>query len=102
MGYSTVGYTGVSNCIGSPMPLTLTLPPKIEALLRQRAEISGQDLATVALALLTVGLSLNGHDFLQSLEGIQNGLDDFEQGRFCSFDAFIAEQNQKYSLSLEA
>jgi hypothetical protein len=84
------------------MPLTLTLPPKIEALLRQRAKLSGQDLATVALAVLTVGLSLNEHEFLESLDGIQNGLDDFEEGRFCSFDAFIADQNQKYGISLEA
>lgn len=29
-------------------------------------------------------------------------LDDFEQGQFSSLKDFIAEQNQKYGLSLEA
>ncbi|HBB35662.1 MAG TPA: hypothetical protein DDZ80_10105 [Cyanobacteria bacterium UBA8803] len=84
------------------MPLTLTLPPKIEALLRQRAENSGQDLATMALAVLAFGLSFDESDFFEALEGIQRGLDDFDRGQFSSLEQFIAEQNQKYGLSLEA
>jgi hypothetical protein len=46
-------------------------------------------------------LSLND-DFFAAIEGIQQGLDDFEQGRFSSFEDFIAEQNEKHGLSLEA
>ncbi|MGB3295711.1 MAG: hypothetical protein WBB01_22230 [Phormidesmis sp.] len=84
------------------MTLTLTLPPKIEALLRQRAERTGQDVSSVALALLAFGLSFDDQDFVEALEGIQLGLNDFEQNRFFSFEEFIADQNQKYGLSLEA
>jgi hypothetical protein len=39
---------------------------------------------------------------LDGIEGIQQGLDDFEQGRFSSFEDFIAEQNEKHGLLLEA
>jgi predicted transcriptional regulator len=84
------------------MTLTLTLPPQLEALLRQRAQQTGQDVASMALAVLALGLSFDDQDFFEALVGIQQGLDDFEQGRFCSFDDLIAEQNQKYGLALEA
>ncbi len=84
------------------MTLTLTLPPKLEALLRQRAESTGQDLASIAVAVLAFGLSVDEGDFFKALEGIQQGLKDFEEGRFCSLDDFIVDQNQKYGLSLEA
>jgi predicted transcriptional regulator len=83
------------------MPITLNLPPKIEALLRQRAESVGQDISQVALAVLAFGLSLDDQDFFECLNGIQRGLDDFEQGRFSSLEEFVAAQNQKYGLSLE-
>lgn len=83
------------------MPITLNLPPKIEALLRQRAETTGQDITQVALAVLALGLSFDDRDFFESIDGIQRGLDDFEQGRFSSLEEFITEQNQKYGLSLE-
>nr|WP_322663528.1 hypothetical protein [Dendronalium sp. ChiSLP03b] len=84
------------------MSITLELPPKVEALLRQRAESTGQDISQMALAVLTLGLSLDDRDFFEALKGIQRGLDDFEQGQFSSLEDFIAEQNQKYGLSLEA
>lgn len=83
------------------MPITLNLPPKIEALLRQRAESSGQDISHIALAVLALGLSLDEHDFFESLNGIQRGLDDFERGQLSSLEEFVAEQNQKHGLSLE-
>ncbi len=83
------------------MSITLELPPQIESLLRQRAETTGQDVGQVAVAVLTWGLSLNDEDFFETLNGIQRGLDDFEQGQFSSLDDFVAEQNQKYGLTLE-
>lgn len=83
------------------MSITLDLPPNIEALLRHRAESTGQEISQIALAVLTLGLSLDDQDFLESLSGIQQGLDDFEQGRFSSLEDFVAEQNQKYGLSLQ-
>ena len=84
------------------MTLTLTLPPEIEALLRQRADRTGQDVSSIAVALLAFGLSFDEQDFFEALEGIQAGLDDFEQGRFCSFEEFISDQNKKRGLSLKA
>jgi len=83
------------------MSLTLNLPPKIEALLQQRADRTGQDVASIALVLLAFGLSLDEKGFFVVLEGIQQGLDDFEKGQFSSVEDFIAEQNQKHGLSLE-
>lgn len=47
------------------MTLTLSLPPDIETLLKQRAERSRQDLSSLAIALLSIGLSSEGDDFLQ-------------------------------------
>jgi hypothetical protein len=35
------------------------------------------------LPVLAFGLSFDEPDFFEALEGIQQGLDDFEQGRFC-------------------
>ena len=88
------------------MSLTLELPPQVETLLRQRAEATGQDIQHIAVAVLALGLSLDDEDFFAAIEGIQQGggggLDDFEQGRFSSFEDFIAEQNEKHGLSLEA
>ena len=84
------------------MSITLDLPPKIKGLLRQRAESTGQDISQMAIAVLTLGLSLDDNDFFEALKGIQRGLDDFERGQFSSLEDFIVEQNQKYGLSLEA
>ncbi len=83
------------------MSITLDLPPQLEALLRQRADTTGQNLSQFALAVLTLGLSLDDQDFFDSIAGIQRGLDDFEQGQFSSLEDFVAEENQKYGLTLE-
>jgi predicted transcriptional regulator len=83
------------------MSITLDLPPQLEALLRQRADTTGQNLSQFALAVLTLGLSLDDQDFFDSIAGIQRGLDDFEQGQFSSLEDFVTEQNQKYGLTLE-
>jgi hypothetical protein len=83
------------------MTLTLTLPPQLEALLLKRADQTGKDISSLALAILAFGLSFDEQNFFDALEGIQQGLDDFERGDFCSFEDFVAEQNQKYGLSLE-
>lgn len=84
------------------MSITLELPPQIETLLRHRAKTTGQDIEKIAIAVLSWGLNLNDDDFFETLDGIQRGLNDFEQGEFSSFDDFITEQNQKYGLALES
>jgi hypothetical protein len=81
--------------------ITLDLPPHIEALLHQRAVATGQDLQHTALAVLTLGLSLKDDDFFAALDGIQQGLKDFEQGNFSSLEDFVVEQNQQHGLALE-
>jgi hypothetical protein len=58
------------------MSITLDLPPKVEALLRQRSESTGQDISQMALFVLTLGLSLDEEDFFAALKGIQRGIDD--------------------------
>jgi hypothetical protein len=83
------------------MSITLDLPPQLEALLRQRADTTGQNLSQFTLAVLTLGLSLDDQDFFDSIAGIQRGLDDFEQGQFSSLEDFVVDQNQKYGLTLE-
>ena len=77
------------------MKLTLDLPTQIETLLRQRAEDTGQDISSLALAVLAFGLSFDDLEFMEALEGIQQGLDDFEQGKLSSFKEFVAGQNEK-------
>lgn len=52
------------------MTLTLTLPPQLEALLQKRADQTGQDIATLALAILAFGLSFDEQDFFEALEEI--------------------------------
>ena len=84
------------------MSITLDLPPQIETLLRQRAETTGQDIGQIAIAVLSWGLSLNDEDFFETLDGIQRGIDDFEQGESSSLEDFVTEQNQKYGLALES
>ncbi len=84
------------------MTLTLNLPSEVEALLLQRSQRLGVEVSSVAIALLALRLSAEDEDFLEAVDGIQRGLDDFEKGQFLSLDEFVAEQNQKYGLSLEA
>jgi predicted transcriptional regulator len=84
------------------MSITIDLSPKIEALLRQRTENTGQDISQMAIAALTLRLSLEDDDFFEALEGIQRGLNNFERGQFSSLEDLVREQNQKYGLSLEA
>ena len=83
------------------MSIILDLPPQIETLLRQRAETTGQDIRQLAIAVLTLGLSMGDEEFFESIEGIQRSFNDFEQGQYSSLESFVAEQNQKYGLSLE-
>jgi hypothetical protein len=83
------------------MTLTLNLPADLETLLMKRAERTGQEISSLAIALLSIGLRSEGDDFFDAVDGIKRGLDDFEQGQFSSLEDFVAEQNQKYGLILE-
>jgi predicted transcriptional regulator len=78
------------------MTILVTLSPELESLLQSRAVQRGQDVNFVASELL--GAALAEQETKEAIEGIQQGLDDFEAGRFRSFQSFAAEQRHKYDL----
>ncbi|MEP6518692.1 hypothetical protein [Microcoleus vaginatus] len=79
------------------MSIAISLSPEIEALLREKANREGQDISLVAAQLLTRILEWEARDSQEAIEGIQEGLNDFEVGRFRSFDEFAKSQRTKYS-----
>jgi len=80
------------------MSIAISLSPEIEALLREKADRQGEDISLVAAQLLTRILEWEARDSEEAIEGIQQGLNDFELGRFCSFDEFAKSQRTKYNL----
>jgi predicted transcriptional regulator len=80
------------------MAIVVTLSPELEALLRNRAAQRGQDVSFVASELLAHVLVWEEQDLQEAVKGIQQGLDDFEAGRFRSFQDFAEEQCHKYNL----
>jgi predicted transcriptional regulator len=80
------------------MTLTITLDPSTEAQLRAKAEANGQDINTLATQLLSALLAWVAQETEATTAGIQQGLEDFEAGRFRDFDEFVIEQQQKYEL----
>lgn len=80
------------------MTIAISLSPEIEALLREKADRQGQDISIVAAQLLTMILESETPDSQEDIQAIQQGLDDFDSGRFCSFDEFAESQRRKYNL----
>ena len=76
------------------MTLTIDLPPKAERRLREIAAQEGKAAEVVATAVLVESL-------VDASDGIHQGLEDFEAGRFRSFEIFADEQRRKYGLSSE-
>ncbi|HEY9853793.1 MAG TPA: hypothetical protein V6D28_30260 [Leptolyngbyaceae cyanobacterium] len=83
------------------MAIMVTLSPEAEARLRERAEQQGKDISVVAAELLSSALEWETKDIQEAVEGIQQGLDDFEKGRFRSFAQFAQEQRRKYNLLVD-
>jgi predicted transcriptional regulator len=75
------------------MAIIVTLSPELEALLHDRAARRGQDVSLVASELLASVLGWEEQDSEETVKGIQQGLDDFEAGRFRSFQDFAQEQH---------
>jgi predicted transcriptional regulator len=84
------------------MTIVISLSPEIEARLREKAAQSGQDVSIVAAQMLTSILEWEAQDSQEAIEGIQRGLDDFEAGRFRSFDEFAEEKRRKYNLAADS
>lgn len=83
------------------MALVLELSPEIEAMIRMKATVRGQDVAEYITALTendqTIDLTEfeDQTDFDASVEGIQEGLADLEAGRTYSLEetfAYLREQ----------
>lgn len=84
------------------MAIVITLSPELETLLQNKAVQQGQDINLVASELLTRVLEWEMQDSEEAVRGIQQGLDDFEAGRFRSFQDFAKEQRNKYNLSADS
>ena len=83
------------------MSIVVNLTPEIEAKLREKAIQQGRDISVVAAELITKILEGELQDTEEAVKGIQKGLNDFEAGRFRSFDEFAEEQRKKYNLSVD-
>jgi predicted transcriptional regulator len=84
------------------MAIVITLSPELEALLRDKAARRGQDINFVASELLADILVWEAQDSEEAVKDIQQGLDDFEAGRFRSFENFAEEQRHKYKLPTDS
>ncbi|MEM1170626.1 MAG: hypothetical protein AAGJ08_16470 [Cyanobacteria bacterium P01_H01_bin.35] len=80
------------------MSITINLTPELEARLQEKATQQGRDISLVVSELLARVLDWETADTKEAIKGIQQGLDDFENGRFCSFDEFAEAQRRKYNL----
>ncbi|MEH1905577.1 MAG: hypothetical protein V7L04_30420 [Nostoc sp.] len=80
------------------MAIVVSLSPELEARLREKAAQQRQDVSFVAAQLLETVLEWEVQDSEAAIKGIQQGLEDFEAGRFRSFDDFVDDQRRKYNL----
>jgi predicted transcriptional regulator len=80
------------------MAINVNLSPEAEAKLLEKATRQGKDIAIVAAELLVRVLEWETQDSEEAIVGIRRGLDDFEAGRFRSFQEFADEQRAQYDL----
>lgn len=70
------------------MAIVINLSPELEVLLRDKAARQGQEVNFMVSELLAEALEWEKQDLEEAIEGIQEGLKDFEAGRFRSFQNF--------------
>ncbi|HEX5324881.1 MAG TPA: hypothetical protein VFW40_13930 [Capsulimonadaceae bacterium] len=61
--------------------MTIKLAPETEEKLRQKAEREGQDIDSIANALLSQALDWEAQDRVEAILGIQRGLEASDAGR---------------------
>jgi hypothetical protein len=83
------------------MTIVITLNSELETLLRNRAAQQGQDVNFLASELLAGVLLSEQQELETTIKGIQQGLNDFEEGKYRAFEDFAQEQRQKYNLPLD-
>jgi predicted transcriptional regulator len=81
------------------MTLTIELPPETEQRLNEKAAREGEDTATLAADLVTQAVEWEALDSEDAVVGVRRGLEDFEAGRFRSFQEFAEEQRRRYGLA---
>ena len=79
--------------------MSITINPHTEAKLRERAVREGQDIDTLADTLLNMALEWEAQDRIEAVEGIRQGLQAFDEGRYRSFQEFAAEQRARFQLT---
>lgn len=79
------------------MTLTITLAPDEEAKLHQKALREGLNAETVAHDVLVQALDWEAQDRAEAVEGIQRGIDAFEQGRYRRFSEYKAEKGRPFA-----
>jgi predicted transcriptional regulator len=76
--------------------MTITLSPEAEARLNEKARRDGQDINTVADALILAALDWEARDRAETIEGIRRGDQAAAEGRERPLAEFFAEQRAKY------
>lgn len=84
------------------MSIVIDLSPEIESRLRDKASQRGQDVNLMVAELLQVALTWEEEDLAESIAAIQEGLDDFEAGRFQSFEAFAQAKRKMFDVMIES
>lgn len=80
------------------MSIVVDLSPEVEARLRDKALQRGQDMNLMVAELLQVVLTWEEEDLVESIAAIQEGLDDFEAGRFQSFEDFARAKRKMFDV----
>ena len=80
------------------MTITISLAPEEVAKLHLRAVREGVNAEVVAHDVLIQALDWEAQDRAEAIEGITQGIDAFNQGRYRRFSEFEVEQRTKYSL----
>jgi predicted transcriptional regulator len=80
------------------MTITIELAPEVLARLQEKAAREGRDAESVAADVLADALEWETQDWAEAVEGIRQGLADFEAGRFRPLEEVIAEKQSKYGL----
>lgn len=79
----------------------ITIEPETEARLREKAQREGQDVDTLANALLAEVLEQKAREFAEEVAAIQEGLDAVREGRERPLEEFLVEHRARYGGSAQ-
>ncbi len=79
--------------------MTITLSPKTEALLQEKAESEGGDLSRIAEELILSSIEWDRQERQAIIAGVLRGQEDFAAGRYKSLTQFIEEKRAKFGFS---